>query len=56
MNIITIKQITHKFKISRTTFWRYRQYDGFPKKLQESGKGLRWNLDEIEYWFNNWLE
>jgi predicted DNA-binding transcriptional regulator AlpA len=50
MKTLTLKQISEKYNISRTSLWRYRKYKTFPKPLPGSGNNRLWLIHEIQDW------
>ncbi|UPR57318.1 AlpA family phage regulatory protein [Vibrio sp. ED004] len=49
--LLTIEDIICTFDISRTTFWRMRQDDTFPKPIMVSKRSPRWSEQEIHKWY-----
>jgi predicted DNA-binding transcriptional regulator AlpA len=43
----TAAQLCNRFQVSRTTWWRWSQSDGFPAALR-FGRSVRWQVDAVE--------
>lgn len=52
-NKLTLNQLANKLKISRTTLWRYRKFNGFPQPLPEKGNKRLWSIKAIKEWLKN---
>lgn len=51
--ILKTKDICHRLRISRTTFWRLRQSGKFPKPGRVGGTNLQgWRESDFECWLD----
>jgi len=53
MQLITTHEATERYRLSRSTIWRYRRrYSDFPKPVELNGFHLRWPIAELDAWFS----
>jgi predicted DNA-binding transcriptional regulator AlpA len=50
--ILRIDEVCSLLQISRSTFWRWRRYDNFPKPTVKSRGGKKWKFSDIEAWLD----
>ena len=50
---VTIADLIKRYSISRTTFFRLRKHDSFPKSITPKECNPIWRLTDIENWEDN---
>lgn len=45
--LATTDQLCTKYQVSRTTWWRWSQTDGFPRAVR-FGRSVRWPTEAVE--------
>ena len=50
LQLLRIRDVMERTRISRSYIYRLIQQDEFPKPLKISVRGRRWRLDEIQEW------
>ncbi len=53
MNILSMKEVREKVKLSSTTIWRKESCGEFPKRINLSGPRVGWSESEIDEWLEN---
>ena len=51
--ILRIDEVCSLLQISRSTFWRWRRYNNFPKPAIKSSGGKKWKFSDIEVWLDS---
>lgn len=50
LKYLTQKDLCRSLDVSRTTFWRLRKEEGFPKPVHLVGRVWRWKDSEVKEW------
>lgn len=50
MNVLDIKEVMKRTRLSRMTIYRLEQRDEFPRRIQLSPNRVGWQDDAIEEW------
>ena len=57
MQLITTIEATERYRLSRSSIWRYRRrYPDFPRPIELNGFHLRWPVEELDVWFSSHRE
>lgn len=53
MNVLDIKEVMKRTRLSRMTIYRLEQRDEFPRRIQLSPNRVGWNQEMIDDWIKN---
>lgn len=55
MTRLTAREVTERFRFTRSTLYRWMKEYGFPRPVKVGGR-REWIVDEIEAWFASRVE
>ncbi len=54
--LLTIDEVVHLLRISRSTIYKRRQAGDFPAPVRVSPRRILWQADELEAWLQRQVE
>lgn len=55
MRLISIKDVTHKTSLARSTIYKYLQQDAFPRPASLGANKVAWLESEVDEWIKERL-
>ena len=53
IQILNVKEVTSRTKLSRVTIWRLEKEGKFPPRIKISQKRIGWRKDEVAKWIES---
>ena len=53
IQILNVKEVTSRTKLSRVTIWRLEKEGEFPPRIKISQKRIGWRKDEVAKWIES---
>ena len=50
MNMLKMKDLTDRFKVHRTTIYKWMEREGFPRPVKLANNTIRWKHEDVEAW------
>jgi predicted DNA-binding transcriptional regulator AlpA len=49
-NMLKMKDLADRFKVNRTTIYRWMDKEGFPRPVKLANNTIRWKHEDVEAW------